>query len=173
MKLEEYIAVGEILGPHGIQGEVKVRALTDFPERFYVLETVMVKLGDGLRQHRVEECRVLPQEVIIIKFSGVNDREAAATLRGGLIEIPPEEVMPLPEGHYYVFQLVGLPVYTVAGELLGRLKEVLVTGANDVYVVADSGRDREILVPAIKEVIKEVDLDGEKIVIDPLPGLLE
>lgn len=172
MKPEGYIAVGEILSPHGVRGEVKVRPLTDFPERFYLLETVQVKLGEKMLQYRIEECRVLQHEVII-KFAGVCDRDAAATLRGGLIEIPPEEVMPLPEGHYYVFQLLGLPVYTVEGELVGRLKDVLPTGANDVYVVTDSRTNREILVPAIKEVIKEVDLDGEKIIINPLPGLLD
>ncbi|TDA65641.1 MAG: 16S rRNA processing protein RimM [Clostridia bacterium] len=173
MKPEGYIAVGEILGPHGVHGEVKVRPLTDFPERFYRLETVRVRLGGEPRPYTVEQCRVLQGHTIIIRFVGVSDREAAATLRGGLIEIPPEEVVPLPEGHYYVFQLVGLPVYTVEGELLGRLKDVLSTGANDVYVVADDRTNKEILLPAIREVIKEVDLDGEKMIIDPLPGLLE
>jgi 16S rRNA processing protein RimM len=105
-----------------------------------------------------------------LRLSGIDDREAAAELGGRLLSIPESELEPLPEGQYYRFQLIGLSVVSRDGEELGRVTEVLSTGANDVYVVR--GERGELLLPATDEVVREIDLETGRMLIDVLPGLL-
>jgi 16S rRNA processing protein RimM len=108
--------------------------------------------------------------MVYLRLSGIEDREAAAELRGRLLAIAESELEPLPEGQYYRFQLIGLTVISTGGEELGRVTEVLSTGANDVYVV--SGDRGELLLPATDEVVREIDLQSGRMLIEALPGLL-
>ncbi len=169
--MEEFVTIGVVTSPFGCRGEVKVLPCTDFPERFAALERVFLEVGGSRTPKRVERAR-RHKKFVLLKLEGVATPEEAGALRGAAVQVPRPEVWPLPPGRYYIFQLLGLPVYTDAGEFVGRLKDVLQTGANDVYVVAAPG-GKEYLVPAVREVVQEIDVSGGRIVIRPLPGLLE
>jgi len=170
---DNLVTLGEILAPHGLRGEVRVWPTTDFPERFAADTRVFVTVPT-LRQLTIERARP-HKNFLLIQFKEVRDRNAAELLRGGLIQVPEAEVVPLPEGHYYRFQLVGLTVITEEGTVLGTVEEVLETGANDVLVVkpADPQRARPYLLPAIRQVVRTVDLEAGKIRVRLLPGLLD
>ncbi|MGE5371031.1 MAG: ribosome maturation factor RimM [Solirubrobacterales bacterium] len=165
------INVGEICGTHGLSGEIKILPLTDFPERFNKMKQVWM---EG-RKHSgyLEIVSVKPhKQFLLMRFKGYETPEAAATLTGGLLMVPKSEAYPLPPGSYYIFQLIGLTVYDTERGLLGKLTDVLETGANDVYVIQD-GPYGEVLLPAIKDVIKKIDLEAGRIDVVLLPGLLD
>lgn len=164
-----FLVVGKIVGPSGLKGAVKAEVMTDFPDRFRLLETVY--LGDELAPHRLLSFDLRKQgQQAILRFEGFASREQAETLHGKLIWIGAEEAMPLEEGLYYVHQVLGLKVETEAGNPLGVLTEVLFPGSNDVYVVSDG--EREILLPVLQDVIRQVDLAGRKMVVRLPEGLL-
>jgi len=162
---DNYVIVGRILSPHGVRGEVKVEPITDNPERFKQLRQVYV--GDAL--HKVVSVRVLPK-FVLVRFEGMDSPEQAKALSGMYLYIPKEQVMPLPEDTFYHFDLQGMEVVSTSGEILGTLREILVREANDVFVV-DHPRG-EILIPAIKDVVKDVDLENRRLVVELIPGLL-
>jgi len=158
------VAVGRILAPRGVRGELKVEPLTDFPERFAPGQVIWVggvrREVEGSRQRRSQ---------VLLKLAGVDSVEQAATLQGELLEVPQEELTALGEGRYYRFQLLGMAAYDAAGEALGTVVDILSTGANDVYVVR--GPRGELLLPAIEEVIKEVDAEGGRMVVELMEGM--
>lgn len=163
-KVPRYLVVGKVLAPWGTRGELKMAILTDFPDRFRELKRVY--LGDepwmlkGYRRHG---------RWVILRLEGCADRNSAEKLRGALVQIPLEEAVPLSEDEYYIYQIMGLEVWTREGEHLGRVSEVLFTGANEVYVV--KGERGEMLVPAIEDVVREVDLEGGRLIVEPLEGM--
>ncbi len=112
----------------------------------------------------------MPKEVAL-SFQGIDDRDEAALLRNSVIAIPKNMLPALPEGEYLVDDVQGITVRTTAGTVVGVIEEVLTTGSNDVYVVRDRGR--EYLIPAIRDVIKQIDIKGRTMTIDPMDGLLE
>ncbi|MBO8141895.1 MAG: 16S rRNA processing protein RimM [Firmicutes bacterium] len=170
--MEGFVTVGEVLAPHGVRGEVKVRPMTDFPERFGRLERIYVQRPEGTgREVRAVERARLHRGIVLLKLSGVDDRSAAETLRRALLQVTKAEVYPLPPGHYYVFQIEGLAVYDGTGRRLGVVREVLQTGANDVYVVAREDGRPDLLLPATREVIRKVDLEAGRMDVELLPGL--
>jgi 16S rRNA processing protein RimM len=160
------VAVGYVRGPHGLEGELKVESLSDNPDRFTI--GAVVRAGDrtvtirSLRTHR---------GVMLVKFDGIDRREQADRLRGLYLEVPKAALGPLQPDEYYRFQLIGLAVRDVEGRELGKLVEVLDTGANDVYVVRSE--DSELLVPAIEHVVQNVDLSAGVMTVQLLPGLEE
>ncbi|MBI4317234.1 MAG: 16S rRNA processing protein RimM [Chloroflexi bacterium] len=162
-----HLAIGRILGARGLSGELKVHVLTDFPQRFSHLKTVLV--GDELEPYVVERAR-LHRGIVIVKLKDCNTANEAARLRGKMLSVPLEEAVPLPPGQYYWYQIIGLEVWTAQGQFVGVVADILPTGSADVYVV--QAEDREVLIPAIEDVIKAIDLDGRRIVIEPMPGLL-
>ncbi len=168
----EWVTIGAVTAPHGVRGEVRVMPLTDFPDRFFELERVFVVKGDERVERRVLGVKTLSRGLFLLRLEGVDCREDAETLRGAEIQVPRADVVPLPPGVYYVFELVGARVITPEGAFLGRLEDVLTTAANDVYVVKDDG-GREILIPAVKHVVRSIDVERGEIVVDPPPGLLE
>ncbi|MSQ41627.1 MAG: 16S rRNA processing protein RimM [Dehalococcoidia bacterium] len=161
------MAVGRCNGAWGLRGHVKVTLLTTNPDRFAPGALLLVR---G-RPRRVLELRS-QSGVPCVQFEGCFDRTAAEALRGALIEIDEADLPPLPPGEHYIHDLVGLDVVTTAGAAVGRLHEVLRTGANDVYVV-HAAEGREVLVPAVSEVVIAVDLESRRIVIEPLAGMLD
>ncbi|MDR5710211.1 MAG: ribosome maturation factor RimM [Armatimonadota bacterium] len=163
------LRIGTITRPHGLRGEVRVLPDTDLPDRFQALRRVLVAGSEGEVPYEVESVRPHGR-FFLVKLRGVESREAAEALRDGELCIPEEEASPLPEGTYYVADILGLEVRTTEGEVLGRVREVLRTGANDVYVVAG---EREILLPAIEDVIQEVNLGSRYMVVRLLPGLVD
>ena len=162
-----YLVVGRIIAPWGVRGEVKVTIETDFPERFERLKRVY--LGEKATSFVLEGSR-LHKGHALLKLGGCDDRDAAEKLRGQLVQIPIEEAMPLGEDEYYIYQVVGLDVWTTEGEHLGRVSEVLFTGANDVYVV--QGEKGEILIPAVEDVVLEVDPAGGRLTVELMEGLI-
>ncbi len=162
-----FVVVGRVIRPHGVRGELRVEILTDYPER--LPDRRMLYLGSEARPYAVEGVR-FHQGAVLIKLAGCDDRSAAEQLRGQWVQIPIEEAVPLEEDEYYYFQVVGVEVVTDKGEALGRVVEVLDTGANDVYVI--HGPRGEVLIPAIEEVVRELDLEARRMVVVILPGLL-
>ena len=164
-----YLAIGQVTRAHGLRGEIAVAVLTEFPDRF--AETEWVYLGDQFEAeaYQLEGYR-WHQRNILLKLAGVADRTQAEQLRGQLVQVPVEEAMPLPEGSYYLYQLLGLQVITTDGEPLGRIVNILETGANDVYVVDRQGK--ELLLPAIADVVQSVDLAKGEMIIKVMDGLI-
>jgi 16S rRNA processing protein RimM len=162
------LAVGRVIKPHGVHGEVRVEMLTDVPERFGWLEYIYVGERNP-RRVAVEGVRY-HQEFVLLRLAGYPTRDEAETLRNELLLVPEDEAVPLEEGEYFLHQLIGLEVLTEAGRSLGRLSDVLETGANNVFVVDGPGGQH--LIPDIPDVVIQVDVDGGRIVIRPLPGLL-
>jgi 16S rRNA processing protein RimM len=162
-----YLAVGRIVRPWGVRGELKVEILTEDPARFERLETVYV--GLQFVPYRLERSR-LHHRAVLLKLVGCDDRNAAEALRGSLVQVAIEDALPLEEGEYWIYQILGLEVYTLEGELLGVVKEVLETGANDVFAVRGR-RGREILVPALKDVVLDIDLVAGRLLVELPEGL--
>ncbi len=163
-----WVAVGRVTRAHGIHGEVAVLPLTQVEARFapgsrlYAGEDAARPLTVvGSRPHRGR---------LLIAFREVPDRTAAEALAGGYLFVPVDEVPPAPEGEFWPHQLVGCEVVTEAGRSLGPVREVLRTPANDVWVAREEG-GREWLVPALKDVVAEVDLVGRRILVREVPGL--
>lgn len=163
-----FLVIGRILGPVGISGEMRVQILTDFPDRFLQLHTV--HLGDNLRPFHVASTR-LDRGSAILKLSGIDDATTARSLANQDVQIPIEEAVALPPDIYFWHQIIGLDVWTDEGRYLGKVNEVLQTGSNDVYVVGQG--PGEILIPAIDEVVRQIDLPARKMIVHLLPGLVE
>lgn len=164
-----YLAIGRVTRAHGLRGELSVVVLTEFPERFETTEWVYVGNEYEADAYQLESYR-WHKDNILIKLAGISNRTAAEQFRGQLVQVPLSEAVPLPEGTYYLYQMMGLQVITTTGDVLGRLIDVIETGANDVYVVDRNGT--ELLLPAIPDVIKSIDIDAGHMVIDPIDGLL-
>lgn len=151
-----------------MDGEVRARILTDFPARFAGLRTVY--LGDEATPYRLERSRLLgDRNEVLLKLGGVDSPEAAAKLRFFMVQVPTEKAVPLPPDRYYHYQILGLAVVTTDGRALGQVAQILRTGSNDVYVVW--GADGEILIPAIADVVRQVDLASGRLVVSLLEGM--
>ncbi len=163
------VVIGEIVKPHGIKGELRVYPLTHDPSRFKKLSQVTLMKGGQSRLFSVIGARV-QSGMVYLSLDGISSIEDVEKYRGWEIHIDPSEVQPLPEGEWYHFELEGMAVYE--GEThLGTLTSVLETGANDVYLV--NGKKGEICIPALKSVVKKVDVPNKRMEVVLPPGLLE
>ncbi len=160
------IVVGRVKAAWGIHGDIKIDLLSDAPDRFEPGNTVHV----DNRSARVQRSRLI-RGGMLLKLDIVNDRDQAELLRGQDITITPEQVSPPPQGSYYHFQVLGLDVLSEGGENLGKVHEIVETGANDVYVVKLEGR-RDILIPALEDVILGVDLEKGSMTVHLPEGLV-
>jgi 16S rRNA processing protein RimM len=162
------LVVGQVLKPWGYHGEAKVKLITDFPTHLTKLKTLY--LGSDARAFHLERARLL-SGFAVMKFAGLDTPEAVAKLRGQAVGVAIDEAAPLREGQYFHHQIIGLQVWTREGEQLGSVQEILETGANDVYVVQrlDGG---EVLLPAIEDVIDEIDLERGRLIVQLIPGLI-
>jgi 16S rRNA processing protein RimM len=169
----QYLTVGRVLRPHGVRGEVRVEILTGYPERLSQHSHFLLAppiAPEDITRYPVE--RVRPHgELALVKLGGCDDRNAAELLRGMLVQIPVENAVPLEEGEHYHFQVIGLEVETDTGEYLGEVVDVLETRANDVYIVR--GPAGELLVPAIDDVVLDLDPEARRMVIHVLPGMMD
>ena len=161
----KFITIGRILTTWGVKGKLKVKLETDFPQRFTPGSKVYIN-----RQPMTIDSAEWHGDKLVFKLNTIDSIEDARKLRGKAIEIHRNQVHPLPEGQYYHFQLIDLEVWTTQGELLGSITEIITTGSNDNYVVR--GAKGEILIPAIEDVVKSIDLDKGCLVIEPIEGLL-
>lgn len=168
-----HLAVGLVVGVHGLRGELKVEPHTDFPERFAAGTRLWV--GADLEERKIVNAR-MHKTHLLLQINGINRREQAEALRGQWLFVTEAEAIALDQDSYWLHDIVGLTVQTVDGRELGEIVEVIVTGANDVYVVSPAlgvNQGKELLLPAISEVIREVDLAANRMTVALLPGLLE
>lgn len=157
----DLFTIGQIVAPHGVRGDVRIYPDTDFPKRFLKMKYGYI---DG-KKYEVESAR-LHKRVVLMKFAGVDDRNAAERLVKKDLQVPREDLVPLQKGQHYIYDILGSAVHDLQGHELGKLTDVLRTGSNDVYVVtADDGK--ETLLAAIPDVIKSIDESAKKIVVDP------
>lgn len=163
-----FLVIGRILGPVGIDGDLRAQALTDFPDRFLSLTSVNV--GDSLRPYHVQYAK-LEHETVVLKLAGIDSADAARALAKQDLAIPISEATPLEPDQYFWHQIVGLEVWTDTGRHLGQLRQVLATGSNDVYIVGEGAQ--EILLPAIEEVVKKIDLTDGTMTVHLIPGLAD
>lgn len=167
--MEQLLQVGAITSTHGVRGEVKVFPTTDDPARFKKLKKVI--LNDGRQQLEMEIASVkFFKNMVILKFKGIDDINDVEKYRKATLWVTREDAVPLEEDEYYIADLIGMNVVSDEGEQLGRITDVLQTGANDVYVISKPDTP-DLLVPAIKDCIKTVDLEEGRMVIHLLPGL--
>jgi len=167
-----YLLVGQIVRPHGVRGEVRVKILTDYPERLPMHRYLYVgAVGEDqrLQQYLVEGMR-FHQDVVLLKLAGCDDRSTAETLRGLFVQIPIEAAAPLKEGECYLFQVIGIRVETDDGRKLGTVVDIIETKANDVLIV--QGPLGEVLLPDVAEVVLSLDVASGRMVVHPLPGML-
>ena len=169
-KSTEWATIGQIVALFGVRGELKVRLLTDIPDRLQQLE--FVYLSPDQKKYGIEHVRPYKGEMVIIKLAGVDDASAAELLRQQSLLIPLSQLAKLPPDSYYQHDILGLTVSTLDNRKLGPIVDIIETGSNDVYVI--KGADgKQVLIPAIKAVVKQIELIRRTMYIDPLPGLLE
>ena len=165
---ERDIVIGKIVAPIGIRGELKVLALTDFPARFEAGNELRLRPLTGEHRPVKIESQRPHKGGFVMKLAGVDARDDAEALRGSEFVIDESELAKLPPGEFYVFDIIGLKVVTDDGRECGEVTEVVQSGANDVYVTSTG-----LCIPALKDVVAEVDLVRGEMVIRPVPGLLD
>ncbi len=156
------IAVGKIVAPHGVRGDLRIMPLTDFPDRFESLNSVLLDEQTSLTIEQVK----YHKHYVLLKFKGYDSRNEIDCLRGKILYITRDKLMPLPEGRYYHFDLIGLEVFTEEERYLGKLTDIIETGSNDVYVteLGQAGA-KPLLIPALKKVVKKIDLTNRKMIV--------
>jgi len=171
-KHPEYLILGEILRPHGVRGEVRMRIITDYPERLHDLKTLYIGKSTDTQQKETIHLKSVRfhKEYALLTIEGYNDRNQADALRGKVVMVGIDDAVPLEDGEYYLFELIGLRVI-VDGEEIGTIQEVLQTGANDVYIV-DGPQYGELLIPAHEETIDELDFEAGTVTMTLPEGLL-
>jgi len=167
--LEDYLSVGRIVNTHGVKGEVRVIPLTSDISRFDYLLYAFVMLDGKRKELRVTDVRY-HKSFVLIKFNGIDTMDEAEKLKGCDLCVDRRNARPLEEDEYFICDLIGLEVFE-GDQLLGKLTEVLETGSNDVYVVKQKGK--EILIPALKSVVLDVDLENKKMQVKLPEGLLD
>lgn len=187
--MEKYLRIGVITKPHGLKGEVKVFSTTDYPERFKEVEQVVLKTPKGDVETRIQSAKLI-SGMAVVKFAAYNDVEEVKNLHGTEIYIDRRYGQTLEEGEYYIADLIGCrvfadedlsayPALSLSGNVLGTVKDVIQTGANDVYLV-DTGvkskknpqNNMEVLLPVIPQCILNVDIEEAKILVHIMEGLV-
>lgn len=168
--MEQLLQVGVISSTHGIRGEVKVFPTTDDVKRFKKLNKVILDTGREHLPLEVESVKFFKQ-FAIVKFKGIDNINDIEKYKGKSLLVDRENAVKLRKDEYFIADMIGLQVYTEDGEAFGVLKDVLETGANDVYII-DSAKHGEVLVPAIKQCILDVDIEGQKMTIHLMEGLV-
>ena len=167
--MENLLQVGVITTTHGIRGEVKVFPTTDDPRIFEELPSILLDTGKELCELEIQRVKYFKQ-FVILKFRDVDDINEIEHYKGKSLYVTRDMAVPLEENEYYIADLIGMDVFLEDGSLFGRIKDVLETGANDVYIVQT--QEKEVLIPAIKDCILQVDVESNKMVIHLMKGLV-
>lgn len=165
----EWAAIGRIVAPFGLRGEVKVMSLSDVPNRFVKLQSCY--LAPSYTRYAIEGVRPYKGDMLLLKLQGVDDAYIAETLRNHELSIPVDELAQLPPDSYYQHDILGLQVLRMDNREVGTIVDIWATGGNDIYEVKGS-EGQQYLIPAVKEVIKQIDLVRRVMYIDPMKGLL-
>ena len=170
MRQEEYLQVGVITSTHGIRGEVKVFPTTDDASRFQSLKNVILDTGREKLSLEIERVKYFKQ-FVILKFKGIDNINDIEKYRKMPLLVSREDAVELGEDEYFMADMLGMKVFTDEGEEFGTLKDIMETGANDVYII-DTKMHGEVLIPAIKDCILDVDTEGQKMTIHLMDGLI-
>jgi 16S rRNA processing protein RimM len=165
------LRIGYVAGSHGLHGALRVRTDDPGSTTLFTLRRLFVETADGRREFKVLDASALSAGNHRVMLEGIGDAEAAEALRGGVVMVAAADLPPLGEGEFYYFQLAGAEVMLTDGRRLGTIVDIMSTGAHDVWVVRDS--EREVLVPVISDVVKEMDLAARRVTIQAVPGLLD
>ncbi|MCP3739070.1 ribosome maturation factor RimM [Rossellomorea sp. BNER] len=172
--MEKWFNVGKIVNTHGVRGEVRVISRTDFPEERYELGNTLY-LFSSLQEEPlplVVKSHRRHKNFDLLTFESYDNISQVESFKGSLLKVPEEQLSELEEGEFYFHEIIECQVITVDGQEIGVVKEILSTGANDVWVVKDN-TNKEHLIPFIDDVVKEVNIDDKQIIIDPMEGLLQ
>ena len=171
--MTEYLNVGKIVNTHGIRGEVRVISQTDFPEERYKKGTKLTLFREGkqplvlvIANHRKHK------NFDLLTFEGYPNINDVEVFRNGILKVAEEDLTDLEENEFYYYEIIGLPVIDENGQVLGKIKEILSPGANDVWVVQRKGQ-KDALIPYIESVVKRIDLENEEIHVEIPEGLLD
>ncbi len=167
--MEQFLQVGVITSTHGIRGEVKVFPTTDDAARFKKLKKVLLDTGKERLELEIQSVKFFKQ-FVIVKFKGIDNINDIERYKGKSLLVPRENAVPLKKDEYYIGDLIGMEVFTEEGRF-GVLKDVMETGANEVYIV-DSDEHGEVLIPAIRQCILDVDVEGKRMKIRLMDGLI-
>lgn len=165
--MTKYLEIGQIVNTFGIKGMVKIKPFTDDIRRFDKLETIYIKNKKSRKEYEIEEVKY-HKNMVLMKLKGIDTIEEAEALRQSYLLVDRDKEEPLEEGVYYIVDLIGLEVYTDENQLLGKVDDIFNTGSNDIYVVKDE-LGRQILLPGIPDVLKNVDLEKGKITVHLIP----
>ena len=167
--MQEFFEIGQIVNTYGIKGFVKVVPFTDDVNRFEKLKSIYIEYNGKLILVTIEEVSYSKTNVLL-KFKEFPDINMVERFKNCYLKIERKDAVKLPKNSYFIADLIGLEVYTEEGILLGKVDDIFKTGSNDVYVVKDE-MGKQTLLPAIKEVIKKVDLENKKILVNFIKGL--
>ena len=168
--MDEYLEIGQIVNTNGLKGFLKVKPLTDDITRFEALEKVYIQKGNELVEFTIQDVKY-SKNMVLLKLEGIDDIDEAQKYRNFYIKINREDAVELEDNSYFIVDIIGSEVYTDEDVFLGKVIDVFPTGSNDVYTVkAEDGK--EILLPAIEDVIKNVDIKNKKIIVHLLEGLI-
>ncbi len=165
--MENLLEIGQIVNTHGLRGDLKVMPWCDDPEVFHELEYVLIDDKEFAIQKSA-----IHKNMVLLKLEGIDHINEAETYRNKVLFVPREELGELPEGTYYICDLLGCRVETDDGRVLGSICDIIKTGSNDVYVVENEAK-KQVLIPVIDQVIKSVDIDEKLVVITPLKGMID
>ena len=164
------LEIGQIVNTFGIKGMIKVKPFTDDIKRFDDLKKVYVEKNNTKIEYEIEEVKY-HKDMVLIKFKSINTVEQAEKLRNSYLKISRDSVEDLEEDRYYIVDLIGIDVYTDENILLGKLEDIFNTGSNDIYVVKNE-LGKQILLPAISDVIKQIDMENKKMIVHIIKGLM-
>ena len=168
--MDKYFEIGQIVNTNGLKGFVKVKPFTDDIKEFETFETIYVQKKTELIEFKIESVRYA-KNMVLLKLKGIDDIDSAEALRNLYIKVSREQLPELQENSYYIVDLLECEVVTVEGKILGKMDDVFNTGSNDIYVVKNE-KGKQILLPAIKEVIKTIDIPNRKITVKLMEGLI-
>lgn len=167
--MKEMFTIGKISNTHGVKGELRVIPSTDDITRFERLKNIYLVSKD-VSEYEIETVRY-HKNYILLKLKGIDNMSDAELLKNALIQIERKDTLPLGKDEYYIKDLIDIEVTTEEGRGLGKIVDIIVTGSNDVYVIDSKETSKQMLIPAIKEVIKKVDIENKKMVVKLLEGL--
>lgn len=168
--MDKYFEIGQIVNTNGLKGVVKVKPFTDDIKEFETFENIYVQEKAKLVEYKIESVRYA-KNMVFLKLKGIDTIEEAENLRNFYIKVERDALPELEENSYYIVDLLECEVITIDGENLGKMDDIFNTGSNDIYVVKNE-EGKQILLPAIKEVIKNVDIPNKKITVKLMEGLI-
>ena len=168
--MENFLEIGQIVNSYGLKGQMKIVPFTDDITRYSDLKTIYIEINKQLKEYKIEQVKYHKNNVLI-KLEGIDDINDTEQFKNCFVKVDRENAVKLPEDTYFIVDLIGLEVFTEENVLLGKIVDVFPTGSNDVYVVKDE-LGKQILLPAISEVIKNVDMPNKKMIVNLIKGLV-